>query len=143
MISAKTEGFNQGQTYCFVARKQQHPYLKSGVGLITKDMFDGADLIALSEKLAKLASRYHTEFVRRNMFIGLQRRLKTVWNSIPFNLAVLTLIVSNFVFTVQQMENDDPARQPCFDRLDLSCTVLFIIGACCVLRFLHMTLLPN
>jgi hypothetical protein len=135
VVSTENEGFNRGQTYYFVVRNQQYPFLKSKVGVIKKDMFDSADLTALSESMIYQASKHRTDFERKNMFTRIQKLLQMVWDSIPFNLAVLALIVSNFVFTVQQMENDDPARQPYFDRIDLAYTVLFTIGVYLVLPF--------
>jgi hypothetical protein len=39
-----------------------------------------------------------------------QSGLCRAWNSVPFNLAVLALIVSNFVFTVEQVPDRTAGR---------------------------------
>jgi hypothetical protein len=49
----------------------------------------------------------------------------------PFNIAVLMPIVSNFDFTVEQLQNTDPARRPrhsIFEHIDLAYTLIFTLG---------------
>jgi hypothetical protein len=61
-------------------------------------------------------------------FLRLQRRLRRAWDSYPFNIAVLVLIVSNFVFTMEQLQNTDFARHPIFEHIDLAYTLIFTLG---------------
>ncbi len=51
-----------------------------------------------------------------------------MWNSSAFNAVVLLVIVSNFVFTVRGMENDNPDDDAFFELVDLLYTVVFALG---------------
>jgi hypothetical protein len=98
-ISTLPEGFNRGQSYYFLLRAQDVPCLDDSgpIPLRTR-----ADADALAVSLAVAAARRRGDHARETRFLRLQRRLRRAWESIPFNLAVLVLIVSNFVFTVHQ-----------------------------------------
>ena len=50
------------------------------------------------------------------------------WNSVLFNFLLLVLIVSNFAFSVMQLENKDPDMQPFFENVDFVYTIIFAIG---------------
>jgi hypothetical protein len=58
-----------------------------------------------------------------------QAALQRVWQSTAFNLVVLALIISNFIFTVRGMESTNPDDDAFFERIDLIYTVLFALGA--------------
>jgi hypothetical protein len=98
------------------------------------DAFPGGDCAHLKDldrvwrKLEGLADRRRGAFQREHRFQLLQEKLQAVWDSFPFNLLVLLLISSNFVFTVLQLENKDPARQPFFEAVDLAYTIIFTAG---------------
>jgi hypothetical protein len=100
-ITTKRSGFNRGQEYYFLLRKQDHPSVDAEGG--TAALRSRADVEGLAETLAELAARRRGEHVSETRFLRLQGRLRRTWDSIPFNLAVLALIVSNFVFTVAQV----------------------------------------
>ena len=124
-ISTAPAGFNHGQTYHFLLRKQDYSCTDGDDDIPLRS---SADAEALTARLAALAARRRAESARETRFLRLQRRLRLAWNSIPFNLAVLVLIISNFVFTVEQLQNADTARQPFFERVDLIYTIVFALG---------------
>ena len=124
-ITTAPTGFNRGQTYHFLLRKQDYPCVDPDDYV---PMQNRADAEALAARLAALAARRRAESARETRFLRLQLRLRRAWDSIPFNLVVLVLIVSNFVFTVEQLQNIDPARQPFFEQVDLVYTVIFALG---------------
>jgi hypothetical protein len=79
-------------------------------------------------KLKVLADKRKRIYARENRFQLLQETLQAMWDSIPFNILVLLLIVSNFVFTVLQLENKDPSQQPFYETVDLVYTIIFCAG---------------
>ena len=56
---------------------------------------------AAAERLMRLVARRRVEAARETRFLRLQRALRRILDSMPFNWAVLVLIVSNFAFTVK------------------------------------------
>jgi hypothetical protein len=124
-IETAPSGFNRSQTYHFILRKQDYPCVDADDYL---PMQNRADASALATRLAALAARRRAESARETRFLRMQMRLCRAWNSLPFNLIVLVLIVSNFVFTVEQLQNNDPARQPFFEQVDLVYTIIFALG---------------
>ncbi len=125
-ILTKPSKFNRGEPYYFLLRKQDYPCLDASektAPLRTRD-----DANALASRLAALAARRHTEHARENRFHRLQKMLRHAWNSVPFNLLVLALIVSNFAFTVMQLENKDQDMQPFYENVDLAYTIIFAVG---------------
>jgi hypothetical protein len=89
---------------------------------------DRNQLESVFKKLSALARRRKAAYRREHRFQLLQESLQAVWNSIPFNACVLVLIVSNFAFTVQQLENKDPSKQPFYETIDLAYTIIFSAG---------------
>jgi hypothetical protein len=89
---------------------------------------DRNQLELVFKKLSTLARRRKAAYRREYRFQLLQESLQAVWNSIPFNACVLVLIVSNFAFTVQQLENKDPSKQPFYETIDLVYTIIFSAG---------------
>jgi hypothetical protein len=124
-IATAPAGFNHGQTYHFILRKQDYPCVDSEEAVPLRNR---AEAEALAARLAALAARRRAESARETRFLRLQRRLRRAWDSIPFNVALLVLIVSNFAFTVEQLQNTDPERQPFFERVDLAYTAIFALG---------------
>jgi hypothetical protein len=141
-IVTDPEGFNRGAPYYFVLRKGTLKTWKGTLhwkqareGLtrtlshwqLRRSAANRASARPLDQTVAKklrtLAARRRRDAERETRFLRLQARLQEVWDSVPFNLAVLFLIVSNFVFTVQQLENRDPARQRYFEVVDLTSSV--------------------
>ncbi len=105
-ISTVPEGFNRGQSYYFLLREQDFPCLDEGgpVALRTR-----ADADALAARLAAATVRRRVDHARETRFLRLQRRMQRAWDSVAFNLIVLVLIVSNFVFTVKQARSLSPS----------------------------------
>ena len=99
-ISTIAAGFNHGQDYYFLVRKDGHRLLDAGGGEVPAT---GDDAGKLSRWLAALAERRRGEHASETLFLRMQQRLQAVWDSLPFNMGVLVLIVSNFVFTVEQV----------------------------------------
>jgi hypothetical protein len=126
-ILTKPNKFNCGEPYYFLLPKQDYPCLDTSQN--TMPLRTRSDAEALANHLAALAGRRHTEHARENRFLRLQKLLRHGWNSMPFNLLVLALIVSNFAFTVMQLENTDPDMQPFYEDVDLAYTVIFTVGA--------------
>jgi hypothetical protein len=126
-IMTKPSKFNRGEPYYFLLRQQDCPCLDASESTTPLRTREDAD--ALIARLATLAKCRHTEHAREYRFRRLQKRLRRWWNSVPFNLVVLVLIVSNFAFTVMQLENTDPDMQPFYENVDLAYTVLFTAGA--------------
>ncbi len=124
-ITTAPAGFNHGQTYHFLLRKQDYPCVDGDDAISLRNR---ADAEALAARLSTLAARRRAESDRETRFLRLQRRLRRAWDSILFNLVLLVLIVSNFVFTVEQLQNTDPSRQPFFEHVDLAYTVIFTLG---------------
>jgi hypothetical protein len=125
-ILTKPSKFNRGEPYYFLLREQDFPCLDASektAPLRTRD-----DANALASRLAALAARRHMEHARENRFHRLQKILRHAWNSVSFNLLVLALIVSNFAFTVMQLENKDPDMQPFYENVDLAYTIIFAVG---------------
>ncbi len=157
-IRTKLVGFNRGNPYYFMLKKDATSLKggvgrKDAASLERKERFlptaammrarplpgrpgrrDSTTLIhehnsgEVAKMLAKLAFKRKVDFSRETRFIRLQAFLQEIWNSLPFNMVVLLLIVSNFIFTVQQLENNDPGRQRFFETVDMAYTVLFSIG---------------
>jgi hypothetical protein len=126
-IETDPSGFNRGQTYYFLLRKQDCPCLDIVHGLAP--LRNRTDAEFLAARFAALAARRGAEHARETRFLRLQRRLRRAWDSVAFNLAVLLLIASNFVFTVAQLENKDPQQQSFFEHVDLAYTIIFALGA--------------
>jgi hypothetical protein len=96
-ISTSPGGFNHGQTYHFLVRRDGHRLLdKSGEEVL-------ADSGRLVRWITAMADRRRREHASETRFARMQQRLQAVWDSVPFNVAVLALITSNFVFTVEQV----------------------------------------
>jgi hypothetical protein len=143
------EGFNRGHPYYFLVRKDT---FKSWKGTLDwKQAREGISRTLshlqrrnkqdisrarkaedldnkVERKLKSLAAKRRLDVKRETRFLRLQAYLQSIWNSKRFNIALLFLIVSNFVFTVQQLENDDPSRQRYFEDIDLAYTIIFSIG---------------
>jgi hypothetical protein len=124
-IATAPAGFNRGQTYHFLLRKQDYPCVEGDDAVSLRNR---ADAEALAARLSTLAARRRVESDRETRFLRLQRRLRSAWDSIPFNIAVLVLIVSNFAFTVEQLQNIDSARQSFYEQIDLAYTIIFALG---------------
>ncbi len=136
-ILTKPSKFNRGEPYYFLLCTQDYPCLDASERVARLRTRDDAD--ALAGRLASLAARRHAEHARENRFRRLQKALRHGWNSVPFNLLVLALIVSNFAFTVLQLENTDPDLQAFYEEVDLAYTVIFALGEppcarCCAHR---------
>jgi hypothetical protein len=108
-ISTSPGGFNHGQTYHFLVRRDNHRQLdKSSEELLVSD-----DSGRLVQCIATLAERRRREHASETRFARMQQRLQAVWDSVPFNVAVLALITSNFVFTVEQVRCHCRRRRSC------------------------------
>jgi hypothetical protein len=139
-IVTDPEGFNRGYPYYFLLKKDTY---NSWTGTLdwkqarrnwhvniakTKLVSKSPQNEKVVRKLKKLALKRRLESKRESRFLRLQAYLQSIWNSKRFNIIVLFLIVSNFVFTVQQLENTDPARQRYFEKIDLAYTIIFSCG---------------
>ena len=125
-ILTKPSKFNRGEPCYFLRGKQDYKSIDADG---TAPLRTRADAEALANRISLLAARRHAEHARENRFLRLQKNLRHVWDSVPFNLFVLALIVSNFAFTVLQLENTDPALQTFYENVDLAYTVIFAVGA--------------
>jgi hypothetical protein len=148
-IVTDPEGFNRGHPFYFLLKKETYSSLKGALhwkqatkGISrtlsnlnwqnkapqTNAVSKKSEDQKVVRKLQKLAHKRRLEVKRETRFLRLQTYLQSIWNSKRFNFIVLFLIVSNFVFTVQQLENTDPARQPYFEKIDLAYTIIFSCG---------------
>ncbi len=125
-ILTKPGEFNSGEPYYFLLPKQDCHCVDTEARTMPLHTRDDADAIA--SRLASLAARRRTEHARENRFHSLQKNLCRAWNSIAFNLLVLVLIMSNFAFTVMQLENKDPDMQRFYENVDFSYTIIFAVG---------------
>jgi hypothetical protein len=127
-------GFNRGRPYYFTIIKDSFRSLKRPAGQNDGDTLEGQDdtqkkvLERVCRELDSLADRRRTTFKREHRFQLFQEKLQAVWDSLAFNICVLILISSNFIFTVMQLENKDPARQSFYEAVDLSYTIIFTAG---------------
>jgi hypothetical protein len=120
-ITTKRDGFNRGASYYFIFDEQTFC-------APTEQNAQRIDLDRVRDMLQSLADRRRRVYNREHRIQFLQKHLQKMWDSGAFNICVLFLIVSNFVFTVQQLENKDPARQPYFESIDLAYTIIFCVG---------------
>ena len=125
-ITTAPDGFNRGQAYHFLLRKQDYPCV-DGNGNEPLHSRDDAD--ALAARLTSMAARRRADSARETRFLRMQLLLRRGWDSLPFNLIVLCLIASNFAFTVLQLEDKEPSRQLFYEQVDLAYTVIFAIGS--------------
>jgi hypothetical protein len=136
-------GFNGGRPYYFMIKNDTYRSLKKQpeggesdpksaspeISIKTSSHDKQTDLQRVYGKLQKLITKRRKAFIREHGFQLLQGKLQEIWDSIAFNILVLILIVSNFIFTVQQLENKDPSLQRYFETIDLAYTVIFCIGS--------------
>jgi hypothetical protein len=125
-ILTKPSKFNRGEPFYFLLGKQDFNSVEADGNVA--HLHSRADAAAMTSRIASLAARRRTEHARENRFLRLQKILRHVWSSVPFNVAVLALIASNFAFTVLQLENRDPAMQPFYEDVDLAYTIIFAVG---------------
>ncbi len=142
-IVTHPEGFNRGHPFYFLLRKDSFLHWKkqrnsrSLLNLPSAGMQGRANDATKNEqddqrfvrKVKKLAAARSKEVKRKTWFLRFQKFLQRILDSRVFTMVVLALLISNFVFTVQQLENDDPSRQPYFERIDLAYTIVFSIGS--------------
>jgi hypothetical protein len=142
-IVTHPEGFNRGHPFYFLLRKGSFLHWKKqkssrplfGLSFATKH--GRANDATQNEpedqrfvrKVKWLAAARHKEVERKTWFSRLQIYLQRIVHSGVFTMVVLALLISNFVFTVQQLENDDPSRQPYFEKIDMAYTIIFSIGS--------------
>jgi hypothetical protein len=134
-ITTKQDGFNRGRTYYFMVRKNSFRSTRKKLHQTDekekdydKDAGKKKHLQKVGTKLHELADNRKAAYNREHRFQLLQEALQGIWNSVPFNICVLILIVSNFIFTVLQLENKDPSQQAFFENVDLAYTIIFSIG---------------
>ncbi len=125
-ITTQHNGFNDGQPYYFSQIEDLRivgtEARRSSIG----DERGGIDLV--EEHISRLSHAYKKVFAIETRFQRLQTGLRRTWNSFPFNMIILALIISNFIFTVKGMENTDPAADSFYERLDLIYTIIFAVG---------------
>ncbi len=126
-ITTKHGGFNEGQPYYFShiqeLRTTGSDARHTSIGDEPHSVID-----VVEGHISKLSHAYKQVFAIETRFQRLQAGLRSTWNSLPFNMIILALIVSNFIFTVKGMENTDPANDGFYERLDLIYTIIFSIG---------------
>jgi hypothetical protein len=129
-ITTSPDGFNDGRPYYFHFSRDSKLDVSrdSEVGEI-----GATDKLRVSmEEVRKLIDDMSKEQKKSVEFqVGLKKfqfALQRVWLSTAFNVLVLLLIVSNFVFTVRGMENVNPDNDAFFERVDLIYTILFALG---------------
>jgi hypothetical protein len=140
-IETKEKGFNAGRWFYFMIKgetfrtskkkrstKDGEARFGSNSGNKDANFVAKDELKFVKRELSRLADKRKVSFNREHRFQLLQETLQAAWNSIPFNLCVLLLIVSNFIFTVRQLENTDPSQQPFYERVDLIYTIIFSAG---------------
>ena len=123
-ILTKPSKFNRGEPYYFLLCQQDYPCIDADL----EPLCTRADAGALANRLASLAAQWRTVHARENRFNHLQTIMRDGWNSVLFNMLVLVLIISNFGFTVIQLENKDPDMQHFYEDIDLAFTTIFAIG---------------
>jgi hypothetical protein len=126
-IRTKPSHFNRGEPYYFLLKKQNFSCIDAESN--TVPLHSRPDVEDLADRLSTMAARRRTEYARENRFRHLQKLLRLGWNSYQFNLLVLLLILSNFAFTVLQLENQDPDMQVFYENVDLAYTIIFTLGA--------------
>ncbi len=117
-ITTAPEGFNDGRPYYFLFGSD---FVSNDPAKPSIEEF-AREIRELSETQKQSAAFQ----VRLRRF---QAALQSVWQSTAFNLVVLALIVSNFVFTVRGMESTNPDDDGFFERVDLIYTLFFALGA--------------
>jgi hypothetical protein len=117
-ITTIPEGFNDGRPYYFQfgSNFESRNPVKESIEEFARDIRELAETQKQSAALQVRLRRF-------------QAGLQSVWHSTAFNLVVLALIVSNFVFTVRGMESTNPDDDAFYERVDLIYTILFTIGA--------------
>jgi hypothetical protein len=128
-IETKPSGFNRGAPYYFLLRRGKYSAVKNSGDVESRSLESVQDISEVANQLCRIAAKRRMDYERETRFHRFQQSLLRVWNSMPFNLLVLGLIVSNFIFTVQQLENSDSGRQRFFETVDLAYTIIFSIGA--------------
>jgi hypothetical protein len=128
-------GFNGGRTFYFMIKKNSYRSLNKPSGRVdskpTASSGKGeveSDLEHVSRRLKTLADRRRKAYRREHGFRLLQGKLQAIWDTMAFNICVLILIVSNFFFTVQQLENKDPSKHAYYETIDLVYTIIFTAG---------------
>jgi hypothetical protein len=167
----KKHGFNGGRPFYFMVKNNSYRSLKRMSVALDSNKKSGAlqtvlsrvsrkdsagnknetDLERVLRELQTLTTSRQLAFKRLHRFRRLQGKLQEIWDSVPFNVCLLFLIVSNFVFTVQQLENKDPSMQSYFERIDLVYTIFFCFGIASrfpvnfssILSLLHTLKKPN
>ena len=130
-ITTKKDGFHGGRPFYFMVKKDSWKSTMRPQKSNEKDQdasTNARHLHTVCRKLEVLADIRKTIYSHEHRFQLLQETLQAMWDSIPFNISVLLLIVSNFVFTVLQLENKDPSQQPFYETVDLVYTTFFCAG---------------
>jgi hypothetical protein len=117
-ITTTPEGFNDGRPY----------YFRFGSDFDDSNP-DKEPILTFAGRIEELSDAQKQSVAFRVRFRRFQAALQRVWQSVPFNMLVLFLIVSNFFFTVRGMENTDPDSDAFFEWVDMIYTILFTLGA--------------
>ena len=126
-ITTHPEGFNNGYPYYFSALSQLR--LVPGTHSEVKRPESKQQVVDfVSDEIAMLAEARRRAFARETRLRRLQTTLQKIWQSLFFNIIIMLLIVSNFVFTVRGMENKNPERDAFYEKVDLLYTVIFALG---------------
>ena len=126
-LSTKSVGFNRCQTIYFMLKKQDYPCVNK-TELIKRPLQVQEDCSAFANRLWRMSRLRRAEAESLTNFRHIQKSILYVWRQRVVRLLLLFLIVSNFVFTVQDMENKDPDWVGFYSNAELAYTVLFSIG---------------
>jgi hypothetical protein len=116
-ITTISEGLNDGRPYYFLfgqisdCNDARNESIKELALLITKLSKTQKQIVAIEDRFRRF-----------------QDSLQIVWQSPVFNILIMALIASNFVFTVRGMESKNPDDNAFFERVDLIYTVIFALG---------------
>jgi hypothetical protein len=92
-IITKPNGFNRGAPYYLAPNLESVAHVR-GSAETGPAKYEEGNAEQLCDTLRRLAERRRTDFERSTRFVRLQASLQRVWNSLPFNLLVLALILS-------------------------------------------------
>ena len=126
-MTTRSLRFNRGQNIYFMIKKQDYPCVHK-TDLIKRPLQVQEDCSAFANRLWRMSRLRRAEAESLTNFKHIQQSILYVWRQRVVRLLLLFLIVSNFVFTVQDMENKDPDWVGFYSNAELAYTVLFSIG---------------
>jgi len=107
-------------------KKQDYPFLDGKI-LDKLPLHAERDCDILATELKQMSRVCRAETKSITNFKLIQKNILYAFQSIPLRLAMLFLIVSNFVFTVMDLEHKDPEQDAFYSNVELGYTIIFSI----------------